>query len=138
MWKNNFKLKKQYHKYKLTGISRKESILNQGHFGIKVTQNGFLSYKIIKAFFNFLKKRIKKMGKIWLNITPNMIFTKKPLETRMGKGKGGFNFFGVLVKKGKIILEVEVYSFTIENLTTLLKKIFHKINLKIQIVKFKI
>ena len=138
MWKNNFKLKRQFHKHKIEGVSRKEVILNSGRYGIKITENGFLSFKVVKAIFNFLKKRIKKMGKIWLNITPNIMFTKKPLETRMGKGKGGFDFFAVLVKKGKIILEVEIFSFNEDHLLTLLKKLRKKLNLKSQIFKFKL
>ena len=78
MWRNNFKLFKQYHKYNLKGISRKDFILNSGKFGLKVVENGYISFKVVKAIFNFLKKRIKKNGKIWLNITPNMLFTRKP------------------------------------------------------------
>jgi large subunit ribosomal protein L16 len=136
MWRNNFKLFKQYHKFNLKGFSRKDFVLNSGKFGLKVVENGYISFKVVKAIFNFLKKRIKKNGKIWLNITPNMLFTRKPLETRMGKGKGNFDYYAVLVKKGKIIIEVEVY--TSIKVKVLLQRVLKKINLKTQILIFNV
>ena len=65
-----------------------------------------------------------------------MLFTRKPLETRMGKGKGNFDYYAVLVKKGKIILEVEVY--TSIKVKVLLQRVLKKINLKTQILNFNV
>lgn len=79
---------------------------------------------------------MKKFGKIWFNINPNLIITKKPIESRMGKGKGGVVEYVAVVSIGLILLEIEGPS-TIKVLN-LMKKIIRKLHLPVKLVKFKL
>ena len=131
MW-SNFKLN-HYHKYKLKKIRKKNKNLNEGNYGLKVIKSGFINPNELKTIIFYLKKILKKQGKIWINLNPNFTKTKKPIETRMGKGKGNLVGYYCTVQRGHIFLEIFTKSDQLS--IQLLKKIKLKISLPTKIVK---
>lgn len=136
MWDLNFKLKKYYHKFKLNRHISKSLVLQNGHYGIRILKSGFIYLSEIKSITLLFKKTLKKFGKIWFNINPNLILTKKPIESRMGKGKGGVVEYVAVVQVGLILLEIDGPS-TIKVLN-LMKKIIGKLHLPVKLIKFKL
>lgn len=80
--------------------------LSFGNFGIQSIENGYLTAKQIEATRRVLTRFLKKDGKIWIRCFPNIPITKKPNETRIGKGKGSVSFWVVNVKPGQILFEI--------------------------------
>lgn len=136
MWDNNQDLKKYFHKVRLNKSNKRSFFLQNGSYGIRVLESGFLHANEIKALNVLFKKTFKKFGKIWYNISPNLILTKKPLETRMGKGKGGISEYVAVVQAGHIILEIEGPSELA--CLNLLNQMAAKLHLSVKIVKFNI
>lgn len=136
MWDLNFKLKKYYHKFKLNRQVSKSLLIQNGHYGLRLLKSGFIYLSEIKSINLLFRKTLKKFGKIWFNINPNLIITKKPIESRMGKGKGGVVEYVAVVSIGLILLEIEGPS-TIKVLN-LMKKIIRKLHLPVKLVKFKL
>jgi large subunit ribosomal protein L16 len=136
MWDLNFKLKRYYHKFKLNRIVSKGLVVQQGHYGIRLLKSGFLYLSEVKSIHLLVRKTLKKSGKIWFNINPNLILTKKPIESRMGKGKGGVTEYVAVVPMGLILLEIESSS-TIKTLN-LMQKIISKLHLPAKLIKFKL
>lgn len=136
MWDNNQDLKKYFHKVRLDKRNKRSFFIQNGSYGLRVLKSGFLYSNEIKALNVLFKKAFKKFGKIWYNISPNLVLTKKPLETRMGKGKGNISEYVAVVQSGHIILEIEGPS----ELTciSVLNKMANKISLPVKIVKFHI
>lgn len=134
MWDLNVKLKKYFHKFRLDKVEKKSLFVQNGQYGLRVLKSGFLYLKEIKAINSLFKKTFKRYGKIWFNINPNLIITKKPAESRMGKGKGAVSEYVAVVQSGRLILEIDGPS-NIQALL-LLKKIVKKLHLPVKIIKF--
>ena len=77
-----------------------------GDFGLKAMEPGWITQRQIEASRVALTRLMKREGKAWIRIFPNKPVTKKPLETRMGKGKGAPEFWVAVVKPGRIMFEV--------------------------------
>lgn len=136
MWDLNFKLKKYYHKFKLNRSVTKSLIIQQGYYGIRVLKSGFIYLSEVKSINLLFRKTLKKFGKIWFNIHPNLIITKKPIESRMGKGKGGVVEYVAVVHLGLILVEVEgPNTFKVLNL---MKRIMRKLHLPTKLIKFRL
>ena len=129
------KLKKGYVKKNL--YDKKFNILLNGIYGIKFLESGRVSYKELNSVVNSLRKVIKKVGIIYINIVCDYPITSKPVEVRMGKGKGKVDYWVSLVKKGKIGVEVLLKGDKLKNfeLYSILKKVSKKISLKTKIVR---
>ena len=84
----------------------KSPILNFGLQGIFSKEMGRISSKQIEATRKFLRRNLKKQAKIWINIFPSKMITKKPQEVRMGKGKGNVEYWVALVQPGKVMFEM--------------------------------
>lgn len=89
------------------GKAWRGSILSFGDFGLKVLEAGWISDRQIEASRVAIMRFIKRGGKLWIRIFPDKPITKKPAETRMGKGKGAPEFWVAVVKPGRILFEME-------------------------------
>ena len=100
------KYKKQQ-KGKLRGFATSGAKVNFGHFGLKATTRGRVTARQIEAARRAMTRHIKRGGKIWIRIFPDVPITKKPVEVRMGKGKGNVEYWVAKVQPGKILYEME-------------------------------
>lgn len=101
---------KKYHQKCYKTKETKNLSLSKGRFGLKSIQNKEFNVKQLEATKkNFLKKGGKNV-KIWLNLFPHLPKTKKPLESRMGKGKGNVDYWYFFVKTGKIVFEFDNFN----------------------------
>lgn len=94
-------------KGKMRGLAYRGSTLNEGNFGLKAVECGWLTSRQIEAARIALTRHIKRGGKLWIRIFPDKPITKKPAETRMGKGKGNFEAWVAVIKPGRILYEIE-------------------------------
>jgi len=89
------------------GTAFRGATLSFGEFGLKALNNGWLTDRQIEAARVTLTRHLKGGGKIWIRVFPDHPVTKKPAETRMGKGKGDPSHWVAVVKKGKILFEMD-------------------------------
>ncbi len=89
------------------GLTSAGSQLNFGEFGLQALQNAWLTNAQLESARVALTRHIKRGGKVWIRIFPDKPISKKPAETRMGKGKGSTEYWVAVVKRGKIIFEME-------------------------------
>jgi large subunit ribosomal protein L16 len=97
---------KKYQKGRLKLKTNSLLSLNFGSFGLKSLESGCIKSSQIEAVRRNIKRKIKKFGKIWINIFPNFPITSKPSEVRMGKGKGNVNYWVSKISPGQILFEV--------------------------------
>ncbi len=90
----------------LKGVATRGSTLSFGDFGLKAIDRGWLTAIQIEAARVALTRHVKRGGKIWLRVFPDKGYTKKPAETRMGKGKGAPEYYVAVIKPGRIIFEM--------------------------------
>jgi len=95
------------HKGRIHGRATRGEILNYGSYGLKAMQPERIVGKQIEAARVALTRYMKRTGKVWLRIFPNIPVSKKPTEVRMGKGKGAPEYWVCRVKPGRIIFEVD-------------------------------
>lgn len=88
------------------GLATSGTTINFGEFGLQALENAWIKNTQIEAARVALTRNIRRGGKIWLRIFPDKAVTKKPAETRMGKGKGMLDHWVAVVKRGKIIFEI--------------------------------
>ncbi|PMP64291.1 MAG: 50S ribosomal protein L16 [Caldimicrobium thiodismutans] len=99
------KYRKQ-HKGRVRGVATSGTTLVFGEYGLKVLEGGWLTAQQIEAGRVAIVRIAKKGAKIWIRVFPDKPITKKPAETRMGKGKGPVEGYVAVVKPGKIIYEI--------------------------------
>lgn len=88
------------------GIASSGSKVSFGEFGIQALENSWLTNTQIEAARVAMTRHIKRGGKIWIRVFPDKPVTKKPAETRMGKGKGALDHWVCVVKRGKVLFEI--------------------------------
>ena len=93
-------------KGRMKGISGRGHQLSNGMFGIKSLDTSFITARQIEAARIAATRYIKREGQLWINIFPDKPITKKPLEVRMGKGKGAPEYFVAVVLPGRIMFEI--------------------------------
>lgn len=93
-------------KGRVRGVAQRGSRVNFGDFGIKALEPGWITSRQIEAARIAINRRMKRQGKVWIRIFPDKPITKKPAETRMGKGKGSPEYFVAVVKPGRVLFEV--------------------------------
>ena len=98
-------------KGRMRGMAIRGSYVSFGTFGLKALEPGWITSRQIEAARIVLSRSIKKVGKVWIRIFPHKAITKKPAETRMGKGKGTPEYWVAVIKPGRILFEVEGLSF---------------------------
>ena len=89
------------------GTSKGHTTVHFGDYGIKSLEAGWITNRQIEAARIAMTRKIKRGGKVWINIFPDKPFTKKPAETRMGKGKGSPEGWVAVVKPGRMLFELE-------------------------------
>jgi len=100
------KFKKNF-KGKIKNITSASSQLKFGSYGLKAMEPGRVTARQIEATRQAITRRLKRVGKVWINIFPDKPITKKPTEIRMGKGKGAVELWVCSVSAGSILYEVE-------------------------------
>lgn len=98
---------RRHHRGRRRGLAYRGSSIDFGEFGLKALEPAWITNRQIEAARVALTRHIKRGGKIWIRIFPDKPVTKKPAETRMGKGKGAPEFWVAVVKPGRILFEVE-------------------------------
>jgi len=93
-------------KGRMKGVAQRGHLLSSGMFGIKSLDSAFLTSRQIEAARIAATRFMKREGQLWINIFPDKPITKKPLEVRMGKGKGAVEYWAAVVKPGRIMFEV--------------------------------
>jgi len=89
------------------GTAHRGSTLAFGDFGLKAVERGWMSAREIEAARVALTRYLKRGGKVWIRIFPDKPLTKKPAETRMGKGKGSPELWVAVIQPGRILFEME-------------------------------
>ena len=92
---------------RMKGIALRGSTLAFGDYGLKAMEPAWITNRQIEAARVALTRAVKRGGKIWIRVFPDKPFTKKPAETRMGKGKGNPEYWVAVVKPGRILYEME-------------------------------
>lgn len=94
-------------KGRVRGMAKRGVFLSFGEFGLQSTERGLITSRQIEASRLAMARFIKKGGKIWIRIFPDRPVTKKPAETRMGKGKGPVEGYAAVIKPGRVLFELE-------------------------------
>jgi large subunit ribosomal protein L16 len=94
-------------KGRMQGLAYRGSEVSFGDFGLQATECGRLTARQIEAGRIALTRHIKRGGKVWIRIFPDKPVSKKPAETRMGKGKGGPEIWVAVIKPGRVLYEIE-------------------------------
>ena len=92
---------------RMTGKAWRGSTLSFGDYGLKVLEPGWITDRQIEASRVAMTRFIKRGGKIWIRLFPDKPVTKKPAETRMGKGKGAPEQWVAVIRPGKVLFEME-------------------------------
>lgn len=100
------KFRKQF-KGRRNGKAYRGSDVSFGDFALQATDNGWVSARQIEAARMAIQRTVKRQGKLYIRVFPDKPLSKKPLETRMGKGKGSVELWVAVVKPGKVLYEIE-------------------------------
>ena len=95
------------HKNRNTGLAHRGSSVSFGEFGLKSVERGRMTARQIEAGRRTITRHIKRGGKVWIRVFPDKPITKKPLEVRMGKGKGSVEFWVAQIKPGTMLFELQ-------------------------------
>ena len=98
---------RKYHRGRRRGTAKGQVAVQYGDFGLKALEAGWVSNRQIEAARVALTREMKRGGKVWIRLFPDKPITKKPAETRMGKGKGNPEGWVAVVKPGRIMFELE-------------------------------
>jgi len=94
------------HRGKMRGISGRGAELSFGEYGLKALENSWFKDTQIESVRIILARQLRHGGKLWIRVFPDKPVTKKPAETRMGKGKGELDHWVCVVKRGKVLFEL--------------------------------
>lgn len=94
-------------KGRVRGLAKGGTDIHFGDFGLQAVDSGRLTARQIEAARIAMTRHVKRVGKIWIRIFPDKPITKKPAETRMGKGKGAVEAWVAVIKPGRVLYEME-------------------------------
>src|SRR5213082_4053613 len=97
---------RKQHRGRRAGMSKGGTRVEFGEYGLKAMDRGWITNRQIEAARIAMTRKIKRGGKVWINIFPDKPFTKKPAETRMGSGKGSPEGWVAVVKPGRVMFEL--------------------------------
>jgi large subunit ribosomal protein L16 len=97
---------RKQHRGRLNGLAKGASTINFGDFGIQALEPAWITQRQIEAARIAMTRKIKRGGKVWINVYPDKSYTKKPAETRMGSGKGSPEGWVAVVKPGRVMFEL--------------------------------
>ena len=118
---------------KYEGKAKGNTELHNGTYGLMAMEGAWITSNQIEAARIAMTRYMKRGGKVWVNIFPNLSLTKKPLETRQGKGKGEPEVWVAVVKSGKIMFEIDEVSEEVAR--EALRLASHKLPIKCKFVK---
>lgn len=120
------------HRRPLKGLAKGGVDVSFGEWGLQAQENAWITARQIEATRVAISRKMKKGGKIWIRIFPDRPFTRKPLETRMGKGKGAPEYWVAAVKRGRVLFEVAGVSK--EVVEQAFRTASHKLPIKVKMV----
>ena len=97
---------RRQHRGRMHGLSRGQQRVEFGEYGLKALEAGWLTNRQIEAARIAMTRKIKRGGKVWINVFPDKSVTQKPAETRMGSGKGSPEHWVAVVKPGRVMFEL--------------------------------
>jgi len=121
------------HRVRYDGKAKGNTELHFGEYGLKACQGAWITANQIEAARVALNRYMNRGGKVWINIFPHLSLTKKPLETRQGKGKGAPESWVAVVKEGKIMFEISGVAEEVAR--EALRLAMHKLPIKCKFVK---
>ena len=121
------------HRLSYEGKAKGNTKLSFGEYGLMACEGACITDRQIEAARVAMTRYMKRGGKVWINIFPHLSLTKKPLETRQGKGKGAHDSWVAVVKKGKIMFEIGEVSEDVAR--EALRLAMHKLPIKCKFVK---
>jgi large subunit ribosomal protein L16 len=98
---------RKLHKGRIRGEAKGGSDLNFGTYGLKAIEPERITARQIEAARRAMTRQMKRQGRVWIRIFPDTPVTSKPVEVRMGKGKGSIDFWACKVKPGRVIFEID-------------------------------
>ena len=98
--------RRKQHRGRMKGVARRGNFLAYGDYGLVAEEPAWITSNQIEAARIALTRYIKRGGKVWIKVFPDKPVTKKPAETRMGKGKGSPEFWVAVVKPGRVLFEL--------------------------------
>lgn len=98
---------RKMHKGRNRGLAQAGNSVSFGEFGLKATGRGRLTARQIEAARRTISRHVKRGGKLWIRVFPDKPISKKPLEVRMGKGKGAVEYWVALVQPGLVLYEIQ-------------------------------
>src|SRR5210317_628021 len=104
---------RKMHKGRNRGLASRGNKVSFGEYGLKSVERGRVTARQIEAARRAMTRHIKRGGRVWIRIFPDKPISKKPLEVRMGKGKGNPEYWVAMVKPGHVLYEMEGVSETI-------------------------
>ena len=119
-------------KGKMRGMSNTGDYVSFGSYGLKAMEPGWITSRQIESARIIISRKIRKVGRMWIRIFPHKSITKKPAETRMGKGKGVPEYWVAVVKPGRILFEIDGLSK--EDALEAFRVCSHKLPIKTKIV----
>jgi len=124
---------RRVHRLPYEGHARGNTKISFGEYGLMARDGAWINANQIEAARVAMTRYMKRGGKVWINIFPHLSLTKVPLETRMGKGKGQPEVWVAVVKKGKIMFEID--GVTEDIAREALRLAMHKLPIKCKFVK---
>ena len=121
------------HRLPYDGKARGNTKVNFGEYGLMALEGAWITDRQIEAARVAMTRYMKRGGKVWINIFPHLSLTKKPLETRQGKGKGSHDSWVAVVKEGKIMFEIAEVSEEVAR--EAFRLAMHKLPIKCKFVK---
>ena len=98
---------RRHHRGNLKGMTKGGDYVAFGTFGLKAIEPGWITSRQIEACRISITRVVRKIGRMWIRIFPDKPITKKPAETRMGKGKGSPEYWVAVIKPGRILYEIK-------------------------------
>lgn len=98
---------RKLHKGRIRGEAKGGSDLNFGTYGLKAIEPERITARQIEAARRAMTRHMKRQGRVWIRIFPDLPVTSKPIEVRMGKGKGSVDFWACKVKPGRVMFEID-------------------------------
>jgi len=97
---------RKYQRGRMRGLSKGQTNVQFGDYGLKSLEAGWITNRQIEAARVAMTRKIKRGGKVWINVFPDKPYTKKPAETRMGSGKGSPEGWVAVIKPGRVMFEL--------------------------------
>ena len=124
---------RRVHRVRKAGLSRVQQRVEFGEYGLKALEAGWLTNRQIEAARIAMTRKIKRGGKVWINVYPDRPLTKKPAETRMGSGKGSPEWWIANVKPGRVLFELSGVNEDVAH--EAMRLAIHKLPMKARFIK---